>query len=151
MVDTIEHAAVLLGLPLKRSDGLPKFTGHSLRVTGDDDRLVRAVELGLCVELFAGVTAEQFSSWAESRLEDLEGLVRCVSEEVPRCTQGGAEVDRVWSELREMPSAVTDEVAVCMRSEKGLSQRTLALGGLTVDGGLVEAALARRVPRLSDD
>eukprot|EP00971_Amphidinium_carterae_P341779 6480776-Amphidinium_carterae.1 len=34
VVDTIEHAAGLLGLSAWRSDGLPRFTGHTMRVTG---------------------------------------------------------------------------------------------------------------------
>eukprot|EP00971_Amphidinium_carterae_P078374 1550542-Amphidinium_carterae.1 len=34
MVDTIECAAKQLGLEMRRADGLPRFTGHSLRVTG---------------------------------------------------------------------------------------------------------------------
>ena len=33
-VSTIEHAALLLGLPRERSDGMKVFTGHTLRPTG---------------------------------------------------------------------------------------------------------------------
>eukprot|EP00971_Amphidinium_carterae_P049012 965625-Amphidinium_carterae.1 len=34
LVDVIEEVARSLNLPLARADGLPRFTGHSLRVTG---------------------------------------------------------------------------------------------------------------------